>query len=413
MARLITTEQSYSIENNILARIKEAIPNIYLGEDSVVRILSEAVANEITLINEEAKNFYSNNQLSNASGMMLDEIAFQKYGITRYSETYSQSLANERNVYFYSNFGTLGELNNGQGFVIPAGTIISNKIDVDNAAIQFEVIEDVQILTDDPFVFASIRAINPGSAYNVDTNTLVYHNYGDYSDFLNGTLLVENRLPIINGSERESDNNFKFRLTNYLSASVNKSYDYLLMQSLSLPGVYDVSIIPSYYGIGTTGVVLFGAGRESSREMNDLIEIRLSEAKTPGQNIIVSQGIEVYIDMDIRIYYNKTMNVLDLEKIRKNLLIDVKQLIKEKEQSKGISFNKISSIIKDSFTSKEFKGFGTKNNSIFENIFIRKSDKYNEFPEERKSLEGNYLSINEDERLRFGIINILMEEDNR
>lgn len=413
MARLITSEQSYSIENNILKKLKKSLPNLYLGEDSVVRILSEAIASEISLLNEEAKNIYSSNQLSNATGEFLDQIAFQKYGITRYSETYAESSSNERNVYFYSNYGTLGELNNGQGFVIPNGTIISNKIDTDNAAIQFVLTKDVQVLADDPFVFASVRAVNAGSSYNVDTNTLVYHNFGEYSDYLNGSLLVENRLPIINGSEEESDNNFKFRLTNYLSSSVNKNYDYLLMQSLSLPGIYDVSIIPSYYGIGTTGVILFGAGRESNKNINDLIDIRISEAKTPGQNIIVSQGIEVYLDMDVKIYYDKTINDLNLEKIRKNILIQIKQLIKEKEQSKGISFNEISNLIKNNFTSKEFKGFGTKDNSIFENIFVRKSDKYNEFPEERKSLENVYLNVADDERVRFGVINIIMEEDNR
>ena len=413
MARLTTIQEDYNIENTILENMKKRIPNLYLGEDSMVGILSEAVALEIGAITEEAKRIYYNNQLSNASGSILDEIAFKEYGLSRYPETYASSLKAERNVYFYSEAPTLGDVNGGQGFVIPAGTIISNEIDVDNAEIQFELIEDVTIFADEPFAFASIRAVNTGSAYNVDTSILVYHNFTGYSGYLNDELLIENRFPIINGSEKETDSNFKFRLTSYFESSLNKNQEYLLMQGLSLPGVYDVSVIPSYHGIGTTGVVLFGAGREASSQMESLIEIRLSEAKTPGQEIIVSHGIEIYIDLNIRAYYQKGINTLELEKIKRSAILEIKENIKEKERSGVINFIEISNIVKNNFKNKDFRGFGNSGSSIFESIYIRRSDKYNEFPEERKTFEGNFLTIQEDERVRFGIVNLILEEDNR
>ena len=63
MARLTTIQEDYNIENTILENMKKRIPNLYLGEDSMVGILSEAVALEIGAITEEAKRIYYNNQL--------------------------------------------------------------------------------------------------------------------------------------------------------------------------------------------------------------------------------------------------------------------------------------------------------------------------------------------------------------
>ena len=76
--------------------------------------------------------------------------------------------------------------------------------------------------------------------------------------------------------------------------------------------------------------------------------------------------------------------------------------------------NEISSLLKEQFNSKEITGFGSSNsNNIFENMFYRKSDKRNLLTEEKMSFKGDYFFVNKDERIRFGIINIIGEEDNR
>jgi hypothetical protein len=193
---------------------------------------------------------------------------------------------------------------------------------------------------------------------------------------------------------------------------MNLNSDAILLRALELPGVLDIEVIPSYYGIGTTGVVMFGSGRENSRNLNSLFERRVSELRIPGQKIIVSEGIKVYFDFDIRVYVRAGMNEIEKIRARDNVKREIARLIKDKEFTKSISFSEISGLIRSQFRSSNIIGFGTSTNSntVFENIFIRKTDRAGILPEEKEALLGSSYTVNRDERISFGIVNVIIEE---
>ena len=414
MARLINVESGVDIKKNIENRLKNSLGYAYSGEDSMVNIISDIVGEELNLLNIQNNELFLQNQISNAVGENIDRLAFNMYGINRIPGQYASSTDLEKNVYFYTEKNSFGEVNAGESIIIPAGTYIGSQYDLENSKIRYVVTKDVTLEEYSNIAFVSVRAENIGSEFNADTSTLVFHDFEGYADSINRSLLVENRFPIINGSDEESDNNFKYRISTYLEAVSNKNYDLLSLRLLEIPGVYDFEIIPSYYGIGTTGIVLFGAGREISSKMLGLAETKIAELRSMGENIYISEGIDVFLDFDIRFYYKKGMLQEDVDRKTNNFRQKLFSLIKSQENFGNINLNEISNLLKEEFNSKEITGFGSSNsNNIFENMFYRKSDKRNLLTEEKMSFKGDYFSVNKDERIRFGIINIIGEEDNR
>lgn len=411
MARIISNENENVIKRNLATRIKNRLGEVTNSQDSTANIFSDTIGSELISLRREINSVYSSMQLSNATGSDLDKLGFNMYGLNRKPSTFSFSSKRERNVYFYSSEGNFGYLNNGNDILIPAGTIISNENKA-TASITYQLTENLILKASERIAYCDIQATNVGSSYNVDSDSLIYHNFTNYTGAINNSLKITNTFPIVNGSETESDDSLRFRITNYLQAQTNLNIDAVTLKALSLPGVLDVEVIPSYYGIGTTGVVLFGSGRESSKNLKTLMERRLSELIIPGQQIIVSEGIRVYFDFDIRVYIKQGINEIEKSRAKDNVRRAITRAIKDKEFTKTISFSEISSIIKREFRDTNVLGFGTSNNSnsVFENVFIRKTDRMGLLPEEKESLLSSSYTVARDERISFGLVNIILEE---
>lgn len=412
MARIITTLNESVVKRNLENRIKSKIGETPSTRDSMVNILSSSIGDEIISAKRELTNIFNSNQLSNATGLALDNIAFNMYKLARRPATFAYSTERERNVYFYTSSGAFGLINNNLSIVIPAGTLISTEDAASSNTIVYRTIADKILNSGDNISYVEVEAMNVGSDYNVDSNNLVYHNFRAYADVDSQSLKVTNTFPIVNGADIESDESLRFRVSNYMQAQMNLNSDAILLRALELPGVLDIEVIPSYYGIGTTGVVMFGSGRENSRNLNSLFERRVSELRIPGQKIVVSEGIKVYFDFDIRVYVRAGMNEVEKIRARDNVKREIARLIKDKEFTKSISFSEISGLIRSQFRSSNIIGFGTSTNSntIFENIFIRKTDRAGILPEEKEALLGSSYTVNRDERISFGIVNVIIEE---
>lgn len=412
MARIITNLNESVLKRNLENRIKSRMGETPSTRDSIVNILSGSIGDEIISAKRELNQVFSNNQLSNAQAQALDAIAFNMYKLSRKPATFAYSNERERNVYFYTSVGGFGLINNGADILIPAGTLISTEDARSSNSIVYRTVSNKTLSSSESLSYVEVEAMNVGSSYNVDSNSLIFHNFKNYSDKDSDSLKITNTFPIVNGSDLESDESLRFRVSNYMQAQTNLNSDALLLKALELPGVLDIEVIPSYYGIGSTGVILFGSGRENSRNLNSLYERRLSELQIPGQKIIISDGIKVYFDFDIRIYVKAGMNELDKIRAKDNARREITKFIKDKEFSKNISFREISNLIKAQFKNSDIIGFGTSANSgsIFENIFIRKTDRNGFLPEEKESLLVESYTVNRDERISFGLVNIIVEE---
>ena len=415
MARLINLKEESDIYESLLSRIKFRLGGIYSGQDSTINILSEALGSEIISLRKENETIFNSDQLSNASERDLDNIAFEMYGLQRLSETFAKVSARERNLHFYVEQGSFGDINGGTSISLPEGTLVSTKAEFDDSNLLYQITQSYTLAADENYAYCSAVALNPGSFANVSENSLQNHNFLNYADVLSGTLKVTNKMPIINGRDLESDESLRYRTTNYINAVSNRNRDAVFLNSLQVPGIREVRIIPGYFGIGTIGVIAFGQGKELSKDILDLLEDRLVELQNPGQEINIISGVTVYFDFKLKIYIKSGLTNIEKENIKSTIKRDVANLIKDKEFNNFLDMLEISRVAIRNIPDSKILGFGTSENggSIFEEVFIRKTDRFNLFPEEKESLMSDFYSIGDDERIAFGEIIVNLEEDIR
>lgn len=414
MARIVNLNKESDIEPSISGEIKSRLGDIYGGQDSVINILSEAVAKEIISLRRENEFIFNQNQLSNATGENLERLAFEEYALNRRSPSRARVMASEKSLHFYVEEGDFGDINSGQDIQLPAGTIISvDANSFSDASISYRLLYDYTLLATDSFAYCSAEALNPGRYSNTAGDTLVYHNFTNYSDALNDTLKVTNKYAVVNGDEEESDDSLRFRATNYMQSYANMNSDMIRLQALKVPGVEEINVIPGYYGIGTTGVVVFGSGRENNINMIDLVRDRLREVGMMGRNVTISQGIKVYVDMVVRVYIVTGLSNVEKADLKNQIKTMIFSEFKRAEILKRIDLITLSRSISRTRGMNKVVGFGTgSKNNIFESVFIRKTDIDQLFPEEKEEVTKSTIRLGLDERLSFGEVTVILEEEN-
>lgn len=416
MASIIKYNSDLSLKENLKTNLENRFQTNFETQDSNLAILADVIGNELISIRNEALEIVEASNFSTANGENLEDLAFNTYGITRRPASRSEVLSFERNIYFYVDDGlTFGDINNNQSITIPAGTRMSSSVffEDNQTSIIYEVDEDYTLDAGLGIAYVGAKAITTGSDNNVDADSLSYHDFENYTNVNQGQLKVTNRYPILNGSEEETDNNLRFRISNYLQTKTNLNIDALSLKSLEVAGLSEARVLPNYYGVGTVGVVLFGSGNQTNSRLETIFKNRVSELNFLNRKIIVTSGIKVYIDAYLKIFLRK--NSFSTEE-KRTLKRDIKNTIydafRDQEEGSSIDLNVVTETIKRQIGSRDVIGFGSNSQSrnSFENVSIRKTDRDSLFPEEKETIIGNIISLKEDERLNFGIIEVEFEE---
>ena len=411
MARPVFTIDERSIKNNLFNNMQSKFGNISENRDSTFNTFSETIGDELNSLRAEINNEFSSMQMSNASGSVLDSVAMDNYGLLRRPATYANALEEESNVYFYVESGTFGDLNEGNNINLPAGTLIAAKEFGFGENVTYEVLYDYILEADSSVYYCSVRSIDTGYSQNVDKDSLLFHNFTNYVKKDENKLKVKNRFAILNGSDRESDEIFKSRLNNFLTANVNLNEDLVTLEAIMIPGVTEIKMINNYFGIGTLGIVVFGSGRESSQSLIELVENRTAELASPGTTISVVGGVTVYIDFDVRVYIKPNLNTVEKDSIINQIKTFIYSNIEMAESSGRIDLISISNGIISSIPGNSILGIGRKTSgSMFEKVYQRKSDRFNSLPEYKEELISDVIVLEEDERIAFGVVNVILEE---
>ena len=413
MARPIFNIDEANIKNALVGNIKNRFGNISENKDSTLMAFSESIADELTMIRRENSFKLNSLQMSNATENDLDEIAMNMYGLLRRSATRASARASESNLYFYVEEGTFGDINNGNDITIPEGTAIFIKTNAYGENIIYETVEEYTLNNELNRGYCGAVSTDTGFSQNVERDSLNFHNFEGYASVQNNLLKVTNRFPIINGSDLESDDMFRTRISNYLSSRINLNEDWILLKALTIPGITDIKLIQNYFGIGTLGVVVYGAGKQNNESLLNLVERRVREVSSPGLNIEVVPGITVYLDFDIRVYIKRGLNVSEKENIKSLIKEFVYRSLENGEANEVIDFETISNYIRRIIPDNNIIGFGSATSgSMFEKIYCRKTDRYDAFPEYREEIISSRLILQKEENIGFGEVNIILEEDN-
>ena len=313
--------------------------------DSMANILADFLTTELTSMSNEFNKKLSELDIETAEGEALDSLAFTMYGLRRFeaSEAFS------RDNFLVTN-------RSSQEVTIPEGSRVSEGESYNEDGIVYETTEEATISTSN-IGYISVRSILTGSNQNVNSNVLTAMDLN-----LTG-VEVSNIYPILSGEDRETDSNFKVRINNYLTATVNRNIEHLRFNILEIPGIYNLKFFQGYRGLGTLSLFATTSGNKTSQEIKAIIESRIEEIKLPGEAIFYEEGQKVLLDIKMKIINDRAFSASEVEQVK----FEIRNLISEelvKSKTSGVvNFSSIENAIKGNLTTYNFAY--NDNNSIY------------------------------------------------
>jgi hypothetical protein len=315
---ILSTSREYTdyIKAEMHARLKTK--NSF--NDSTINFLADIVGQTVDQNKRELSQIYSSSLLSRASGVELEVLVYNMFGLTRRPASYATSFKEEKNVMFYvnsQNAATFGDINDGQNILIPKGTLIgsSSSFDsLDNAV--YSVLNDTVLPANSSTKFVDVIAVTPGSSSLVSENTLINHNFSNYFDNSLNSLKVTNRFPVINGSDTETDIDLRNRAVHFVDSQRIGSLDSINSSALSIPGILNAVVIPGYYGIGTTAVICKGVDQESSIRLVSDVQKILDTLNLVGGSFYAIPPVYIKLNLKLRLNVSIDMTQQEIDSLK-------------------------------------------------------------------------------------------------
>jgi len=239
--------------------------------------------------------------LSTASGEYLDNIG-EMFGLSRKQATKSSVSKASKIQKFYVESGTFGGINNSQDITIPIGTVISSE--PNQGGVRYVTTEAVTLNASDSEGWVSIKSIDEGSASHVGKEILSFHNFTGYADSNNDSLLTSNIASINNGSDAETDNNYRYRISKYVTSSEGANETAIRLAMLSIPGVSDVKIVPYVRGLGSFDVFIKSTTPEVPDDLISTCQEILNQVAAYPVDAQAKKPITVGVSFELTIVYN-------------------------------------------------------------------------------------------------------------
>jgi uncharacterized phage protein gp47/JayE len=285
--------------------------------DSKVRALSDVFVDEQLSHREETVNAFFANQLANAQGEQLDVLGNSR-GLPRREAMFAEASSTEVSVAFYVESGTFGTINGGSPIVIPSGTrIFSDPLNNElGATIDYETVGEHILLPVDSVSYVSVRARAIGATSNIGRHTLRSHDFLNYIDAAAATLLAINFYPILNGRQRETDDLYRFRISQNYNRLITNNNARIKLSGIEVPGVLDVRSETGFFGIGTVGVVVLGAEFQANQRLVDGVQQRLDSVHGPGLAMLAIPATEVQFDFVLEVRPTKALSNGEQARVR-------------------------------------------------------------------------------------------------
>lgn len=303
--------------NDKLERLKRNVTN-RTGISSIVPgtvsyQFLESVAYENMQIETQIQDFTRTKSLATGSDIDLDRIGRNFLGIERLDSELPFITESMKALKLYVATGTFGDINlditgQAQNIIIPEGTIISGVYNGNQ--IRFRVSKDFILdkTLSEKFISAELITGPPGV---IHVGILNSHNFTGYTQAINKRLLVTNTSPITTGREKESDDNYRFRLVNGLKAFPKTTYAGIYNELITIPGVSNIIIDQSSNGGGSFTVYVQGITPITSDELIDTVNSKLASIVGPWINYSVVKPRYIGISCSIKITTSGSIQNLD------------------------------------------------------------------------------------------------------
>lgn len=244
---------------------------------SKARSILQVVNRELSTAYQEFDVNMLRSFLPYAQGRFLDYLG-DMLGVSRLGASRATVLSEEKLVRFYVESGTFGDLNSGSDIFIPSGTIISTL--PGNEGIVFRTSVGNMLLATESEVYISAHSVRDGEGANLGPGRLRFHGFTAYTT---GTgLKVSNSGPITNGTNVESDNNYRFRIANQTLASERANETAVRLSLISIPGVSDLVMRRYARGIGSFEVIIQTVVPNTPENVIDACQAAIARVQAQG-----------------------------------------------------------------------------------------------------------------------------------
>jgi len=249
---------------------------------SIAYNIIAAFCAEIMDLWDELEVAESQSNLSTATGVNLDTIG-EFFGVTRRSASSATTVGTTATAKF---------TNNGADPVtIPAETRVWPTNAIDRA---FFTVGNIVIPAGQQG-YTDLRAASTGTYFNVGANTLTNHSLG-YS-----SVTVTNELPITNGRDTETDENFRVRIAREILRKEGANLTAVREALLEVPGVRDVVLLNLARGTGTLDALIYGYDRTVPDAVVAECQRVLDEEVAAGVSAIAKAPVTRSVDVTVRL----------------------------------------------------------------------------------------------------------------
>ena len=277
--------------------------------DSKAFSIISTFLNEDKSLVDQANSIISSLKLGEATGSDLEVIG-EFVGLSRTKATRATVKAVDTNLQFYVDSGTFGTINGGSAISIPANTVIylDDKDSTSGRRVEYRTTTTISLPIGGTSVFFAADAVEFGTESNVSALALNKHLFTSYVDSSNNTLKVRNNYAIVNGTDVQSNDSYRFAINRQWAAAAAANEISLRIAALSMPGVKEVKILRWYNGIGTTGIIVDTFEGRVTDSLLTSVRNRVSQVVAAGElaNTYTPKYVAIEIDMVVQTRTNLT-----------------------------------------------------------------------------------------------------------
>lgn len=287
-------ETEDKIFGDIMTEILEGTNLSRSSPGSKMRTLTEAVSKKMGRMWSQFDLNMVQAFLEGAEGKFLNYFG-DLMGVERLGEEPASISSVDKNVRFYVEVGTFGDINGGSSILVTRGTLLGTQ-DA-GTGIQYRVVVDTVLAASTNEAYVAVQSLRSGSTVNVGKGRLVYHNFTNYNDSVNDTLKVTNDSEIVKGQDIENETNYRFRISNQVLSLEKANKTAIRLAALVVPGVADIVSLPYHRGIGTYDLMIKSTTPSITSSLIANVQEAINEVTSHGIYPIARGPREIGISM--------------------------------------------------------------------------------------------------------------------
>jgi len=307
---------------------------------SIARAFAEALAVEIGDLYEALKFGIDQSCLSTAKGRSLDLIG-ELYSVRR--RLIASEAEQERasyNIEFYISNVQASDI------IIPKDTLVYNDVtSFSTRQYQYRLVDDVMILAGTTRVYGRVVPNFQGNDFTASVATLTKHNFVSPD----GTLIFcVNPKEVYSMSNMESDDLYRMRISRSIKETSYGTNESLRLTALAIPGVRDIRVRESSYGLGSCDVIIVPESQRIDAAFVDSVANALSAKKPVGIKLNIRIAERVPVNVAVNVVLPAGLSSKVVTSIETQASLFVKRYLNSQTIGSSISFGDIESQVRAS-----------------------------------------------------------------